>query len=203
MRELSVLDRIVLLAVGGFAAYQIVVGLEGLDPLAIWAFSVAFGVLLLAGLLIIILGYEALNNPLVVIVAALLPLGFSVGLVAEYLPRFAAGYLAFALVGLAVLAATRFLAPGTPATVSLAVVHGVSGILIFILPFWFAVEGSVPPGFILVGIGGALIGLGGLLLMFLKMGKPLLSEKTIFSVLPWLLLVMTAAFVVGLATTRP
>jgi hypothetical protein len=46
-------------------------------------------------------------------------------------------------------------------------------------------------------VGGALIGLGGLLLSFLKAGKPILSRETIFKVLPGLLLLMTACFVAG------
>ncbi len=37
----------------------------------------------------------------------------------------------------------------------------------------------------------------GLLLSFLKMGKPVLPHKTFMNLLPGLLLVMTAAFVAG------
>jgi len=48
-------------------------------------------------------------------------------------------------------------------------------------------------------VGGALIGIGGLLLSFLKTGKPILSKETLLSVLPWLLLLMTTCFVVGFA----
>ena len=59
-----------------------------------------------------------------------------------------------------------------------------------------------PPSYIetpFVGIGGALIGAGGILLSFLKMGKPLLSKNTIHSVLPGLLLIMMICFIVGFA----
>jgi hypothetical protein len=42
-----------------------------------------------------------------------------------------------------------------------------------------------------------LIGLGGLLLSFLKAGRPLLSREKILAVFPGLLLVATAAFVAG------
>ncbi|MDE3089060.1 MAG: hypothetical protein KGJ80_06720, partial [Chloroflexota bacterium] len=69
------------------------------------------------------------------------------------------------------------------------------------LPILLSLRGATPIGFALVGVGGALIGLGGLLLSFLKAGKPILSEKTILAVLPALLLLMTAAFVGGLAST--
>jgi hypothetical protein len=46
-------------------------------------------------------------------------------------------------------------------------------------------------------VGGALIGIGGLLLSFLKAGRPILSRETILKVLPGLLLLMTAFFVAG------
>jgi hypothetical protein len=57
----------------------------------------------------------------------------------------------------------------------------------------------VQPLFALVGAGGALIGIGGLLLLFQKAGKPILSREMILRVLPGLLLVMTACFVIGFA----
>jgi hypothetical protein len=62
-------------------------------------------------------------------------------------------------------------------------------------------QGQTPPGFALVSVGGVLIGVGGLLLSFLKMGKPILPQKTILTVLPALLFLMTAAFVAGFAFT--
>jgi hypothetical protein len=58
-------------------------------------------------------------------------------------------------------------------------------------------NGTSRPIFSLVGLGGALIGLGGLLLSFLKTGKPILSRNTILKILPGLLLLTTAAFVLG------
>jgi hypothetical protein len=68
---------------------------------------------------------------------------------------------------------------------------------ILLLPVLLAITNRAAPGFALVGLGGALIGLGGLLLSFLKTGKPILSRKTILKILPGLLLVTTAAFVLG------
>jgi hypothetical protein len=58
-------------------------------------------------------------------------------------------------------------------------------------------QGQTQPLFSLVGVGGALIGIGGLLLSFLKTGRPILSRETIFKVLPSLLLLMTICFVAG------
>ncbi len=199
MKKISPLDRILLLITGLLAAYQIVVGLEGLGTLATWCYTIAFGVLLVAGLLMIIMGFEVLDSPLVVIVATIIPLSLSAGLVAEYLPAYSAAYLAFAVIGFLAVAITRFATPGRLATISLAVVHGIAGLLIFILPLVLSLSGAAPGGFALVGVGGALIGVGGLLLSFLKLGKPVLPQKTILSVLPGLLVLMTAAFVAGFA----
>jgi hypothetical protein len=74
MKKMSVLDRILLLITGLLAAYQIVVGIEGLGTLTTWCYTIAFGVLLVAGLLMIIMGFEVLDSPLVVIVATIIPI---------------------------------------------------------------------------------------------------------------------------------
>ncbi len=192
-------DRALLLITGLLAAYQIVVGVKGADALAGLGYLTAFGVLLVAGLLLIIFGFEILASPIVVVVAALIPLGLAFGLVAHYFAAFEMIALGAAIIGLLAIAVTRFGARGALATMALAVVHGVAGILIFGLPIVLWLRGSAPPGFALVGGGGALIGLGGLLLSFLKVGKPILAQETILRVLPGLLLLMTASFVAGFA----
>ncbi len=197
MKKMTVLDRILLLITGLFAAYEIVVGLNGLSGLAAWAYVIAFGVLLIAGLLLIILGFEPLENPLVVIVSTIIPLSLSTGLVAQYLPGWSTAYLIFAILGFLIIVVTRYTTEGAAATIPLAVIHGIAGMTIFLLPIILSVRGVVPGGFAWVGIGGALIGVGGLLLAFLKAGKPILPQKTILTVLPALLLLMTAAFVAG------
>jgi hypothetical protein len=193
------LDRILLLITGLLAAYQVVVGVEGLGTLAITSYTTGFGVLLVAALLLIILGFEVLDSPVVVIISTVIPLSLSLGLVAERLPFYTFPYLVFAVLGFLVIAATRLLIPGRMAVVVLAIVHGISGLLIFLLPLAFALQGETPPGFALVGLGGALIGVGGLLLSFLKTGRPILSRRTILAVFPALLLATTAAFVAGFA----
>ena len=85
-------------------------------------------------------------------------------------------------------------------TIVLALVHGVAGMTIFLLPILLALQGAMEPAFALVGVGGALIGIGGLLLSFLKAGKPILSRETILKILPGLLLLMTICFVAGFRT---
>jgi len=197
MKKISVLDRILLLATGLLAAYQIAVGMDGMEPLTIWFYTISFGTLLVAGLLLIILGFEGLESQIVVIVSALIPLSLSLGLVSEHLVEYTIPYLIFCVVGFTAIAITRFSVTDKIAAIVLTVVHGIAGLIIFLLPIFLGIQGAMPAGFALVGLGGAVIGLGGLLLAFLKAGKPILSQKTILTLLPGLLFLMTAAFVSG------
>lgn len=197
MVKMTALDRLLLLVTGLLSAHQVVIGVEGMDTLAVISYTIAFGVLLVACLLLIILGYEVLDSPLVVIASTIIPLGLSLGLVAEYLPKLTIAYLVFVVMGFTAVVVTRYAMPGVVAVIALAIVHGISGLLITFLPVFLSLSGVTSPGFILVGLGGALIGIGGLLLSFLKTGKPVLPRETILNVLPALFLLMTSAFVAG------
>jgi len=196
--KMTMPDRILLLITGLLAAYQIVVGIDQLSTAPIIAYTIAFGVLLIAGLLLIILGFEVLDSPIVVIVSTIIPLALSLGLVWEHFASSRTSYLIFAIIGFAAVTLTRTIPMQNKVpTITIAVVHGIAGMIIFLLPIILSIQGLMKPAFALVGIGGALIGIGGLLLSFLKAGKPILSKDTIFKVLPGLLLLMTACFVAG------
>ena len=80
----------------------------------------------------------------------------------------------------------------------LASVHGIAGLVIVGLPIVLVLQEMKPLQYLFVSVGGALIGVGGTLLAFLKAGKPILSAEKIFALLPWILLLMSAAFVFGL-----
>ena len=196
--KMSSLDRVLILLTGLLAAYQIVVGIDKMDSVPIIAYTIAFGVLLVAGLLLIILGFDALDSPVVVIVSTIIPLAISTGLVYQYLASFRTPYLIFAIIGFSAVTFTRSIPMQNKLPIfTIAIVHGIAGMTIFLLPIITSIQGQTHPLFSLVGIGGALIGIGGLLLSFLKTGKPILSRETIFKVLPSLLLLMTICFVVG------
>ena len=196
--KMSILDRVLLLITGLLAAWQIAVGIDHLSTLPIIAYTIGFGVLLVAGLLLIILGFDALDSPIVVIVSTVIPLSLSLGLVWEHFPAARILYLVFVLLGFLAVVITRSVPINNRFPVLLlALVHGIAGMTIFLLPIFLAFSGRAAPGFALVGVGGALIGLGGLLLSFLKTGKPIFSRNTILKILPGLLLLTTAAFVVG------
>lgn len=189
-------DRLLLLLTGLLAGYQVAIGINGLGTVPITAYTIGFGVLLVAGLLLIILGFEALDATIVVIVSTVIPLGISLGLVWEHLASFRTSYLLFILIGFAAVSFSRLLKGKLPAMI-IAVVHGVAGMIIFLLPSILAANGTMKPAFALVGLGGALIGLGGLLLSFLKAGRPIVPRETILKILPGLLLLTTACFVAG------
>lgn len=191
------IDRILLLLTALLASYQVVQGIDGLDSMAIACYTIAFGVIIIACLLMIILGFEVLDAPLVVITSTLIPTSMALGLVSEYLHTYLVPYGLFILVGVGSIILTRFLGPKSFGVMVLALVHGVAGMTIFLLPILLALRGREPMGFALVGVGGMLIGVGGLLLSFLKAGRPVLSRQTILAVFPVLLLLTTTAFVIG------
>ncbi len=198
--KMSVLDRVLLLATALLAAYQVAVGIDGLAALPTLAYTIAFGVLIVAGLLMIILGFEVLDSPLVVIVSTIIPLSLSLGLAWQHLPAWRTPYLVFTIIGFLAVVVTRSLSlrDRLPVIV-LALVHGVAGVTIFLLPVLLSLQGDMKPVFSLVGVGGMLIGAGGLLLSFLKAGKPILPRQAILKILPALLLLVTACFVAGFA----
>ncbi|MFT3892437.1 MAG: hypothetical protein QM730_12450 [Anaerolineales bacterium] len=196
--KMTSIDRLLLMLTGVLAGYQVAVGINGLGTVPITAYTIGFGVLLVAGLLLIILGFDVLDSPIVVIVSTIIPLSITLGLVWENLASFRTLYLIFALIGFVAVSVTRSIPlKNKLPTIIIAIVHGVAGMTIFLLPSILAADGTRHPAFALVGLGGALIGLGGLLLSFLKAGKPIVPRETILKILPGLLLLMTACFVAG------
>jgi hypothetical protein len=192
------LDRILLLLTALLAGYQVAVGINELGMVPIVVYTVGFGVLLVAALLIIILGVDVLDSSIVVIVSTIIPLSLSLGLFWEHAASYRIPYLFFVLTGFLAVILTRSIPiRNNLPTIILAIVHGIAGLTIFLLPSILAANGTMNPGFALVGLGGALMGLGGLLLSFLKAGRPVLSKETILRVLPSLLLIMTICFVAG------
>ena len=196
--KMTSIDRLLLLLTGVLAGYQVAVGINGLGTVPITAYTIGFGVLLVAGLLLIILGLDVLESPIVVIVSTIIPLSLSLGLVWEHLASLRSLYLIFAISGFVAVSVTRSIPiKNKLPTIIIAIVHGVAGMTIFLLPSILAADGTRHPAFALVGLGGALIGLGGLLLSFLKAGKPIVPRETILKILPGLFLLMTACFVAG------
>jgi len=194
---MKILDRILLLLTALLSAYLIVVSIEGLNSLAMISYTIAFGVLLIASLLIIIMGWEILDSPLIVIISTIIPFSLSLGLISEYLHQFTIPYLLFVIFSLIAISITQYKSPKKVSVPILAITHGIAGLIIFFIPIISSINGVTNPGFIFVGIGGAVIGLGGLLLSFTKSGVSILSYQQILSFLPWILMFMSLFFVLG------
>ena len=196
--KVTLLDRLLLMVTCLLAAYQVVIGIIGLENTPTVAYTIAFGVLLVACLLIIILGFDVLNSRIVVMFSTIIPLSLSLGLIWQHIYSWRVPYLVFAILGYLAIIITRLINFSIQvSTIILALVHGVAGIIVFLLPALLAAQGITRPGFAFVGLGGALIGLAGLLLYFLRTGRPIVSRRIILRILPAIFLLMTVTFVVG------
>jgi len=197
---MNLLDRIVLLATGLVAIYLIwrfYTRYSTKKALHDIYYMLGFIVLLVSGLLLIFFGFGILASPWVMTVATLIPLGISMGLMNQFFPQWKKAYAWFALVGLLAIAITSFFYTSLR-PVAVSVFHGVAGLIIFLSPFKLSMDGA-PKGFWWVGIGGALIGLGGIALAFLATGSQFLffSQSFVWMILAPLLLLMTLAFAWG------
>ena len=166
-------------------------------------YMMAFAVLLISGLLLIFLGYGILGvggtalSPYILPIASLIPLGISMGLAEQFFPGWKKAFKWFALVGFLAIAITSI---GGMASKRFAVpiFHGVAGLVIFLGPF---MAKGAPKDFFWVGIGGALIGIGGLALASLTVaGAPLFgifTKDLVLTILAPILFLMTLAFAWG------
>lgn len=159
-------------------------------------YLMGFAVLLVSGLLLIFLGLDILASPWVLTVASLIPLGISMGLAEEYFPSWKKHFKWFAAVGILAIAVTSLGGLDTLRKIAVPLFHGVAGMVIFLGPFFAK---KAPQGFFWVGIGGLLIGLGGIALAFISVGKQLLffSPDFVMTILTPLLFLMAGAFTLG------
>ena len=161
-------------------------------------YLMGFAVLLVSGLLLIFLGLDILSSPYVLTVASLIPLGISMGVAEEYYPAWKKYFKWFAVIGFLAIAITSIAGMDTLKKISVPLFHGVAGLVIFLGPFFAK---GAPKGFWWVGIGGVLIGLGGIALAFISVGKQLLffSPAFVMLILTPLLFLMAGAFALGFA----
>ncbi len=204
---MTLFDQIVLLFTGLTAIYLVWRLFQDFNskepkPRPNIPYMIAFSVLLVSGLLLIFFGWEILKLPIIIVVTTLLPLGIAVGLVCEfYKEKLGKPYKIFAVVGLLAIILTRFLpdVPRVAQIITIATVHSVFGITIFLVPILAVKMKKAPSGFIFVTIGEVLIGLGGIALTFLGSEKQLLffSGNFVMIILAPLLFLMALAFTWG------
>jgi hypothetical protein len=206
MTHPTIFDIIVLLLTGLTSAYLLFRFWQRWSwekKFYVWYYIMGLLVLLVSGLLLIFLGYDILGTPFVLTVASLIPLGISMGIAEQYFPAWKKYFKWFATIGFLAIALSAFAQIDLLRKISVPLFHGVAGLVIFLGPFFAkkTADGKVPAkDFWWVGIGGALIGIGGIALAFLTIGKPLLGIFTadlVFNILAPLLLLMTLAFTYG------
>ncbi len=195
---MTVLDRLILLLTGLVAVYiswRFYGRYQHKKARYDIYYMLGFIVLFVSGVLLIIFGYGILSSPYVLTVATLIPLGISMGLVHQFLPEYKKAYSWFALVGLLAIAFTS-ISGSSLKSLAVPLFHGIAGLIIFLLPI---LKVKSVKGFWWVGVGGALIGLGGIALAFIASGKQLLffSPTFVFAILAPLLLLMALAFTWG------
>ena len=169
------------------------------------AWTVSFLILFISGVLIILLGWtDALGNPLVPPVAALIPAGLAIGLVFAIWPDKPYGliYTLYCVVLIAVLALMK-LDIFLPEMSSMALMgsHIPSGLIITFLPLYTAfVSKDTEWTSAFFGIGGFLISFGGVLLAFATVEgmTAILPFADILTILPFLLLIVGVLFVLGI-----
>jgi hypothetical protein len=205
---MSWFDRVVLLITGLTALYLIwrfygrYSQKKGLYDLY---YIPGFAVLFVAGVLLIFLGYEILGlggstlSPYILPIASLIPLCISIGIVEQYYTEYKKPYKWIALTGFLAIAITSIAGVDSLKKIAVPLFHTIAGLIIFIGPILASSNGKAPKGFVWVGIGGMLIGIGGIALAFLTTGSQLLffSTEVVLTILAPLLLLMTLAFTWG------
>lgn len=197
MRKVSVIDRLFLFLTILIASYKIVKEMGSYDNISILFFTIGFGVIIIASLLVFIMNFEVLANRLVVVAATLIPLSISLALVEAFAKKYFMPYLIFAVFIFLAITLFRYVGGKLLSILSIIIGHGIAGLIIAFLPFFLYFSGKTNQKIIFVAVGGILIGIGGMLLAFLKAGRPILSERVILSVISPLLFFMTLFFVLG------
>jgi hypothetical protein len=210
---MTIIDRIILLLTGLIAIYLIwfFIGRQKnpstAAPLNIYGIA-AFAVFLVAGLLLIFLGWEILGllgggsqkSLFVAVVAGLIPFSLATGLVSKFYPKFEKPYLGLMILGVVLIALTKYAGLVTFGKIVYPLFHATAGLTIFFIPIIAVKAGKAKSSFINVTIGGTLIGLGGIALGFLTAGKQLLffSGEFVLMILAPLLFFTALFFALGL-----
>ena len=209
---MNLLDRLFLLATGIVAIYTLKFVYERYQDskngsFANVYFMISFAVLLISGLLLILFGWNILGllgsgapNRLVAVVATLIPFSLATGLVSQYFPEYERSYLGTMLIGIILITLSRFIELGVFGKIIYPLFHGIAGLTIFVLPIILVKNERATASIYWITVGGTLIGLGGIALAFLSLGKQLLffSPEFVLTILAPLLFLTSLAYMFGL-----
>ena len=163
--------------------------------------SISFLVLFVAGALIILIDFTILNEPLIRIVAVLIPACLAIGLIYAVWQEknYWWYYGIYILVFLVILVLVEYV-PGFEnfRSYSIMALHVPSGLILVLVPAYTAYTNQTEYTSLFYSAGGLAISIGGILLAFLKLGSPILDQNQIFAVLPTLLLIVGVLFVLGI-----
>jgi len=197
---MAIVNRLLLLVVAILAGIQIVTGIENYSLLAITYFTFSFGIFLVSALLMLLMGVDIIEHDTTALIASTLPLGFSLGLVAEFFSVHHVSYLVIITLLFAGLIFNRFLHRLKRTLLYQIILHGLSGLILFILPIILLIQGTVGPRYLWISFGTGLVAIGGMALGLMKSGKPVLNKEQIYSIFPGVLLLAVLGFSLGIGS---
>ncbi len=165
----------------------------------LWAIS--FIVLFLAGLLIVLVDWTILFEPIIPVITTLIPAFLAVGLLyALYAEKpFGLYFLLYSVILIAIQFLARYGIAGLSgyASITLMAVHIPSGLIIVLIPLLAAAKKETEMASIFFSLGGISISMGGVLLAFAATSSPIMTLDQIVAVLPILLLIVGLFFFLG------
>ncbi len=199
---MTIIDRVFLLLTGLIAAYMIYYFFKKNNEEKCscnYYFILSFLVLLVAGLILIFSGWDALANNFVAVVAGLIPFGLATGLIAKHYKKNELWYAILMLIGLILITYTRYAGAEKLGKIVYPIFHAIAGLTIFFVPIILKMKEKVSSNYLFITVGGTLIGLGGIALAFLKAGKQLLffSQDFVLMILAPLLFFTALFFMLG------
>lgn len=194
------INRIILLLVAVLASIEIVTGIEdcGTIPIAYYTFS--YGIFLISALLMLLMGVDIIEHDVAALAASTLPLGFSMGLVSAFMQDFHLAYSLVVSVLYGGLIIQKLRHQDKPALLFQILLHGLTGLVLFILPLVLIIQEIVEVSYLGVSIGTGLVAIGGMALAFLKSGNPILTKVQIYTIFPGVLLLSVLAFSLGIGS---
>ncbi len=191
------LNRLTYLATSIIAGYKIANGMEHYSDITTAFYTVSFGVLLLACILLLLMGFEIMENNYVAIITSLIPITLSLGLATDKLeqPQI---FIAVIGIGFFIAMVLRLSGKNKISALSLGGIHFLAGIVIFLLPLFLFFSGKASYNILAISFGGLLIGTTGILLGLIKINKFVNLEQKIYGKFPLILFLTTVLFVFGL-----
>ena len=122
------------------------------------------------------------------------------GLIYRFYPNLCKLWGAILGLGLILIAVTKFVELGIAGKIIYPLSHAFAGFTIFFIPILALKTGKVNSKFLFITLGGTLIGLGGIALAFISVGKQLLffSQPLVLTILAPLLFLTALCWALGL-----